>query len=139
VFGYVPPLEHLTGVLDYLPIILEYGHHTDGENGMGAIHCWQRHRQDFEELGAKTFEDTALFVARVITDGTTLHYDQFRKDGIKLVACQPSTGTVLLGFSRWGIGPHWTVITAYGGCRYQGSPVGRIAAVKPNTRDCKHS
>ncbi|WP_118152487.1 hypothetical protein [Pseudotabrizicola alkalilacus] len=126
-FGYVPPLPFLTGVENHLPVVLEHGRQSQHGTGLGAAHSWGGHQRDIEALGAKSAEDTAMLVARVIAEGTILYFEPFFTRQTRLVAYRPGVGTVVLGFSKWGYRRRWKVITAHGGAGYRGDPIGQIA------------
>lgn len=127
VFGYVPPVSFLEGAAQALPVVLTMGYQFDTGSGMGAAHAWANHRGDIKAIGGTNAEDTALLVARVIAEGTPLHYEEGSPCRPKLVAYRPGAGTVVLGLFRFGLHRRWQVITAHGGKGYLGDHIGEIA------------
>jgi hypothetical protein len=127
IFGFVPSLPFLTGTDDQIPVVLSKGYQSEDGRGMGAAHAWDGHQKDIEALGGQSADDTALLVARVITEGTPIYYEEGYRSKTKVVAHLPGVGSVILGLFKFGWYRRWQVITAHGGKGYLGTCVGEIA------------
>ena len=125
-YGFVPPLLAITGSARSLPVRLTYGRQAGDEYGYGALHCWKGHEEDIRELGGDCPEDSALLVASVIKDGTSLFFEKNEGGSSKIVAYRPCAGTVVLGLTGKGNFQYWKVITAHAEKGRSGRQLGQI-------------
>ncbi len=110
------------------PIYLLQGQHFGRNRGYGVDHIWAEHEADVIKAGYSRIEDVPSYVSRIVCSGAVVHceFAQLRGDQRLTVVRSPMGKAVLELRRPRGAEPFYSVLTAYGQNRADGTRVGTV-------------
>lgn len=128
VFGKFPEINHNLYRFPEGNIYLKYGNHYRQNKGFGLVHIWKSHQHELIPMGYETMEDSAKYVADILSSGATIHCEFASMGDNERVAIVKSRLGLLIAEHRFdGTNQdYYSVVTAYKNRSVHGSLIGQL-------------
>lgn len=127
VFGKFPEIKHRSYTFPEGNIYLKYGIHYRQNNGFGLIHIWESHQHELLPMGYNTMEDSARYVADILSAGAKIHCEFSSMNNERVAIVKSSLGLLIAEHRLDGRNQdYYSVVTAYKNRNVHGVLIGQL-------------